>query len=76
MCDPVCGRVRSRVAEGLHWNRAVEPRCRIVLVAGARPNFIKIAPIARALAKEPHVFSTMLVHTGQHYDAGMSDVFF
>jgi len=47
-----------------------------VLVAGARPNFIKIAPIARALAREPHVFSTMLVHTGQHYDAGMSDVFF
>jgi UDP-N-acetylglucosamine 2-epimerase (non-hydrolysing) len=46
------------------------PGCR------ARPNFIKIAPIARALASEPRVFSTTLVHTGQHYDAGMSDVFF
>jgi UDP-N-acetylglucosamine 2-epimerase (non-hydrolysing) len=54
----------------------VEARCRIVLVAGARPNFIKIAPIARAIAREPDVFSSMLVHTGQHYDAEMSDVFF
>jgi UDP-N-acetylglucosamine 2-epimerase (non-hydrolysing) len=54
----------------------VEARCRIVLVAGARPNFIKIAPIARAIAREPAVFSSTLVHTGQHYDAGMSDVFF
>jgi len=54
----------------------VESPCRIVLVAGARPNFIKIAPIARALGSEPRVFSTTLVHTGQHYDAGMSDVFF
>jgi UDP-N-acetylglucosamine 2-epimerase (non-hydrolysing) len=47
-----------------------------VLVAGARPNFIKIAPIVRALANDSRVFSTTLVHTGQHYDAGMSDVFF
>ena len=54
----------------------MEARCRIVLVAGARPNFIKIAPIARALGREPGVFSSMLVHTGQHYDAEMSDVFF
>jgi UDP-N-acetylglucosamine 2-epimerase (non-hydrolysing) len=47
-----------------------------VLVAGARPNFIKIAPIARALAQHPADFSMTLVHTGQHYDAEMSDVFF
>jgi UDP-N-acetylglucosamine 2-epimerase (non-hydrolysing) len=56
--------------------RTVEARCRIVLVAGARPNFIKIAPIARALGRESGVFSSTLVHTGQHYDAEMSDVFF
>ena len=64
------------MAECLHYGSVVEACCRIVLVAGARPNFIKIAPIARALGREPGVFSSMLVHTGQHYDAGMSDVFF
>ncbi len=60
----------------MHYGQSVEPRCRIVLVAGARPNFIKIAPIVRALGREPGVFSSILVHTGQHYDAEMSDVFF
>ena len=48
----------------------------IVVVAGARPNFVKVAPIMRALeAIEPPI-DRRLVHTGQHYDAGMSDVFF
>lgn len=45
------------------------------LVAGARPNFIKLAPVARALA-ETGRFELRLVHTGQHYDPNMSDVFF
>ncbi|MBW2109198.1 MAG: UDP-N-acetylglucosamine 2-epimerase (non-hydrolyzing) [Deltaproteobacteria bacterium] len=49
---------------------------KIFLVAGARPNFMKIAPVARALEKEPERFSYKIVHTGQHYDRGMSDVFF
>ncbi len=48
---------------------------RIAIVAGARPNFMKIAPIARALAGDA-AFSTTLVHTGQHYDYAMSKVFF
>ena len=48
---------------------------RITSVVGARPNFMKIAPIAAALADVPHV-RHYLVHTGQHYDHGMSDVFF
>ena len=46
-----------------------------MLVVGARPNFIKIAPIMRAL-RGADAFDQMLVHTGQHYDAAMSDVFF
>jgi UDP-N-acetylglucosamine 2-epimerase (non-hydrolysing) len=46
-----------------------------MLVVGARPNFIKIAPIVRAL-RAADAFDLMLVHTGQHYDAAMSDVFF
>ena len=51
-------------------------RRRIVTVAGARPNFMKIAPIQRELAKRSDCFATRLVHTGQHYDAGLSQVFF
>lgn len=48
----------------------------ILLVAGARPNFMKVAPVLRQLAKYPKLFAPRLVHTGQHYDADMSDVFF
>ena len=49
----------------------------IVLVAGARPNFMKIAPIYHALREHAadHV-AVAIVHTGQHYDARMSDDFF
>lgn len=46
---------------------------KILHVVGARPNFMKVAPVMRALA--PHA-RQLLVHTGQHYDANMSDVFF
>ena len=47
----------------------------IIHVVGARPNFMKVAPVLRALSKRAGVKQT-LVHTGQHYDANMSDVFF
>ena len=48
---------------------------RTLLVAGTRPNFIKIAPLYRAFAAHPDL-EPILVHTGQHYDAVMSEVFF
>ncbi len=48
---------------------------KIFLIAGARPNFMKIAPIARALDKNGEV-KYKIVHTGQHYDRNMSDIFF
>jgi UDP-N-acetylglucosamine 2-epimerase (non-hydrolysing) len=48
---------------------------RILAVVGARPNFVKIAPIMAELAEYPYIRTT-LVHTGQHYDAKMSDSFF
>lgn len=51
-------------------------RLRVVLVAGARPNFMKVAPILRALKARAQEFEWRLVHTGQHYDHGMSEVFF
>jgi UDP-N-acetylglucosamine 2-epimerase (non-hydrolysing) len=47
---------------------------KVLLVAGARPNFMKIAPIMRALASR--AIHTSLVHTGQHYDYAMSQTFF
>ena len=48
---------------------------KIICVCGARPNFMKIAPIIRAFG-ESGKFQTLLVHTGQHYDAKMSHLFF
>jgi UDP-N-acetylglucosamine 2-epimerase (non-hydrolysing) len=48
----------------------------IVSVVGTRPNFMKIAPIAAAIAHRDDGCEHVLVHTGQHYDASMSDVFF
>lgn len=47
----------------------------IYLVAGARPNFMKIAPIVRALQSQQQL-SFKIIHTGQHYDREMNDVFF
>ncbi len=49
---------------------------RVVLVVGARPNFIKAAPILRAMGRQPDRFTPCLVHTGQHYDREMAGVFF
>ena len=51
----------------------------ITLIAGARPNFMKIAPLIKAIQKasaEGHNIDYRLVHTGQHYDKNMSDTFF
>ena len=48
---------------------------RIHLIAGARPNFMKVAPLYHALARTDWAVP-VLVHTGQHYDAAMSDAFF
>jgi UDP-N-acetylglucosamine 2-epimerase (non-hydrolysing) len=50
---------------------------KIILVVGARPNFMKVAPVLKAIKeKASDTFDTMLVHTGQHYDTNMSDIFF
>jgi len=49
---------------------------RIDLIVGARPNFMKAAPLYRALTQSGDDFTVRLVHTGQHYDEIMSDIFF
>src|ERR1035441_8008315 len=47
---------------------------RVICVAGARPNYMKVKPVMDAL--EERRAEVILVHTGQHYDPAMSDVFF
>lgn len=47
---------------------------KVVSVVGARPQFVKLAPVAEALRRDGHRHT--IVHTGQHYDARMSDAFF
>ena len=49
---------------------------KVINVVGARPNFMKVAPIADAMRRRPSDFSPLLLHTGQHYDARMSEDFF
>ena len=48
----------------------------IVSVVGARPNFLKMAPLHRQFAQFPKQIKSILVHTGQHYDFSMSESFF
>ncbi|MEA1972051.1 MAG: UDP-N-acetylglucosamine 2-epimerase (non-hydrolyzing) [Candidatus Cloacimonadota bacterium] len=48
----------------------------IHLIVGARPNFMKMAPLYREFKKYPDEFNVKLIHTGQHYDEKMSKVFF
>jgi len=48
----------------------------VINVVGARPNFMKMAPIIEAMNQYPDRFEHRLVHTGQHYDERMSDAFF
>lgn len=48
----------------------------VLCVVGARPNFMKIAPVIAALRAEPFRLRTRLVHTGQHYDVAMNERFF
>jgi UDP-N-acetylglucosamine 2-epimerase (non-hydrolysing) len=48
----------------------------IICVVGARPNFMKMAPILRALSIQVPLIPILLVHTGQHYDKDMSDKLF
>jgi UDP-N-acetylglucosamine 2-epimerase (non-hydrolysing) len=51
-------------------------RMRVVNVVGARPNFMKMAPIIQAMNRHPDRIEHLLVHTGQHYDERMSKAFF
>jgi len=49
---------------------------KVINVVGARPNFMKAAPVVEAMGRRGSEFAPLVVHTGQHYDASMSDAFF
>src|ERR1700753_3823908 len=49
---------------------------RVLAVIGTRPNYIKITQFEKEFAKYPEQFEYKLLHTGQHYDRAMADVFF
>lgn len=48
---------------------------KLLTIIGARPQFIKAAAVSRAVAAQANL-AEVIVHTGQHYDANMSDIFF
>ena len=48
---------------------------KVINVVGARPNFMKVAPLVEAMKRREREFAPLLVHTGQHYDQMMSDAF-
>jgi UDP-N-acetylglucosamine 2-epimerase (non-hydrolysing) len=49
---------------------------KVINIVGARPNFMKVAPIVEAMKRREQEFTPLVIHTGQHYDAAMSDAFF
>ncbi len=74
--DPQSDR-RSGAVQARHAHRCLPiDLMRILIVAGARPNFMKVAPIMRALQQYQRNVQLRLVHTGQHYDDAMSGSFF
>jgi UDP-N-acetylglucosamine 2-epimerase (non-hydrolysing) len=54
---------------------AVDTTLTVLSVVGARPNFMKTAPVVAELNRRPDEFTSLLVHTGQHYDEAMSQIF-
>ena len=54
----------------------IQNMLKVINVVGARPNFMKVAPIVAAMKRRPAKFLPLVVHTGQHYDSAMSDSFF
>ena len=56
--------------------RGSKKMLKVINVVGARPNFMKVAPIVAAMKRRSGKFLPLVVHTGQHYDSAMSDSFF
>ena len=62
------------MARPYHPSSMSSPRL-VLSVVGARPNFMKVAPVVAELTRRADEFASVLVHTGQHYDEAMSEIF-
>ncbi len=68
-------RIRKRTLDIGRWTLD-STMLKVINVVGARPNFIKVAPLVEAMKRREREFTPLVVHTGQHYHAMMSDAFF
>jgi UDP-N-acetylglucosamine 2-epimerase (non-hydrolysing) len=66
---------QARAAGFTTLSRAMSRPIHVVSVVGTRPNFMKTAPVVAELRRRPEMFEPVLVHTGQHYDDMMSEIF-
>jgi len=57
-------------------NRIARPEAPLACIVGARPNYMKMAPLVRAFGTRPELPAVVLIHTGQHYDAEMNEQLF
>ena len=57
-------------------DQRLQPRGKIACIVGARPNYMKMAPLIRAFSERSDLPATILIHTGQHYDVAMNDRLF
>jgi UDP-N-acetylglucosamine 2-epimerase (non-hydrolysing) len=79
-CCSMRRRPASAVAAGTPWvatarRGKLSGRMRVMHIVGARPNFMKAAPVVAEMARHPDLFESILVHTGQHYDETLSAAF-
>ncbi len=72
---PAARRIRSRDELARTQRKTNTNPMKVLHVVGARPNFMKVAPVLSALDQRNGI-EQIIVHTGQHYDANMSDIFF
>jgi len=56
--------------------RIARPQGPLACIVGARPNYMKMAPLVRAFGTRPELPAAVLIHTGQHYDAEMNEQLF
>jgi UDP-N-acetylglucosamine 2-epimerase (non-hydrolysing) len=71
-----CSKFDQFRSEGFKLNQFQQQRMRIAVVVGARPNFMKAAPVMARMRRFSDYLEPILVHTGQHYDRKLSGLFF
>src|SRR5215471_11203279 len=72
---PETRKPRLYCRDDVEFDHPVSPSLKILNIVGARPNLPKIAPLMREMQRHPEI-EPLLVHTGQHYDENLSDIFF